>query len=691
VDADFQNAEQLTMISTRFTIWNCVSTFSAQTSKKDWELVSLVLELLHFNKCECPWMRGDELGVFGETPLHIALLFNKVDYPGFEDLFKNLWERCPKLRTLYYRGSLYRGENVLHLAIIRNYGKRFIESLLETFTKDSDVCRRFVNQRAVGSFFKQDSLSDGFCNLLGETPLCFAACSNQLDIFELLVNFGAKVEVKTDQEQHNLLHLMILNQNFKNQGDYSDEVYIKMYDKVAEFIESRAPGAKLDRSTNKAGFTPRMLAAAQGSCKMFIHLFDNKLETAWSYGPLKCLKMYLEDVEDVEDVEKTDALKPHLPTILATLVNNRRKDVFSSSQIDRLVNVKWVKYGRDVFQRKFLLTGLFTLAVFILPMIQFQTSILGYAMHFLCHIFAVFVSEHICVKKVESSILLNWVFGLKDAEKRYRDTIKEFTAWVYSCFFTRPDFGKWFEGIKKGLSEGDLDRIFYALAPLCLKLLTVLFVCRIWIAPQAEIVIMCLLAFRLGIFIYVRLPLMGELPKVDLAQADLTLAVLFVFSAATRISFGPVSELAVGLLEATESWLYFLLGLLSFSIGMSDITVLEKFGAFVFSLIKIAKSDLPIFFTIYGAFLVLFAHAHYLGSNKLHAGILEGMDSIWRIFEAMLGQFHDPAVHDPAVSSSVNVSDCFEFLNAAPAYSSMPNTGENLEIVLSAKIFIAKC
>ncbi len=138
-----------------------------------------------------------------------------------------------------------------------------------------DVCRNFVNQRAVGSFFKQDTLSDGYCNLLGETPLYFAACSHHLDIFKLLVRFGAQLEVKTNREEHNLLHLMVLNQNFKKQGDHT---HIKMYDKDAEFIETHAPQAKLHRSVNKSVFTPRILAAAEGSCEMFkfIHLFDDK-------------------------------------------------------------------------------------------------------------------------------------------------------------------------------------------------------------------------------------------------------------------------------------------------------------------------------------------------------------------------------------------------------------------------------
>jgi hypothetical protein len=69
--------------------------------------------------------------------------------------------------------------------------------------------------------------------------------------------------------------------------------------------------------------------------------------------PAKCLKMYLDDVEDVGDEVISDDLNPQRPTILSALVKNQRKDIFSSSQIERLVNVKWVKYGRGVFQRKF--------------------------------------------------------------------------------------------------------------------------------------------------------------------------------------------------------------------------------------------------------------------------------------------------------------------------------------------------
>jgi hypothetical protein len=87
---------------------------------------------------------------------------------------------------------------------------------------------------------------------------------------------------------------------------------------------------------------------------------------------------------------------------------------------------------------------------------------------------------------------------------------------------------------------------------------------------------MLLFSCRSGLFIFYRLPLLGELQRVDLAQVDLTLAALLVLTIASSISHGPVSNLAVCFLEAMESWPYFfLLGVLSFLIGISDITVLS--------------------------------------------------------------------------------------------------------------------
>jgi hypothetical protein len=50
-------------------------------------------------------------------------------------------------------------------------------------------------------------------------------------------------------------------------------------------------------------------------------------------------------------------------------------------------------------------------------------------------------------------------------------------------------------------------------------------------------------------------------------------------------------------------------------------------------------SNLPVFVAIYSIVLLVFAHSHFLASNHLHAGVSERMDSMRRIFSAMLGSW----------------------------------------------------
>jgi hypothetical protein len=68
---------------------------------------------------ESAWRRGDEKGNFGETPLHIAIHFNKPS-DELTDFFFELWDMCPaSLQLSTYTNALYKGENVLHIATTR--------------------------------------------------------------------------------------------------------------------------------------------------------------------------------------------------------------------------------------------------------------------------------------------------------------------------------------------------------------------------------------------------------------------------------------------------------------------------------------------------------------------------------------------------------------------------------------------
>ena len=121
-------AERIKKNSMPFTIWNAVSSFASIQGKWSWEVVKSVLHILHANEIDCPWMRGEEIGVFGENPLHLALLCNEPSQEVTE-MFHVLWKMCPKLRCGEYQHKEYERENILHIAIVKGYNVDFLECI----------------------------------------------------------------------------------------------------------------------------------------------------------------------------------------------------------------------------------------------------------------------------------------------------------------------------------------------------------------------------------------------------------------------------------------------------------------------------------------------------------------------------------------------------------------------------------
>ncbi len=281
------NAKQVKRLSEEGTIWHAVSAFGSPAGKKSWRTVKVVNTLLSQDKGKpfvAPWMTGKDRGIFGETPLHIALLFNVpgVDYTQF---FQELWTLCPKLRTLCYAEPLYHGENALHIAIIKKAGLDVIKTMVESEGPE------LLTMQADGMFFKEAALSEGAVNNLGDFPLCFAACTLQSDVFDYLIEQKADPRVTT-QEGNNLLHLMVLNAFNRTDGaeEPSDKdsdaekkpvanvekAFTEMYDKLLKCLEKDVL-EELRNQANNDGYTPLTLAAARGSLAFFDHVFEKEV------------------------------------------------------------------------------------------------------------------------------------------------------------------------------------------------------------------------------------------------------------------------------------------------------------------------------------------------------------------------------------------------------------------------------
>ena len=273
------------------------------------------------------WLKEENRGLFFETPLHFAMLCYRADYE-YTKFFVELWDRCPDdVREAQY-DSLFDGENVLHIAIVKKVGLEIIQEMVQNNPK-------LISARATGKFFTDKAESGGGCTYLGEYPLCFAACTNQRDIFQCLLENKADISVST-QDGNNILHLMALNavnrsplehiDSHERSEEYAkdseaskilssnkleqdiEDTFISMYDWIIDYLkeyqkrnhqlgdELKLKIQDLHTKENDDGLTPLTLAAAKGSLSFFNHILNKQISTEWEYGPVSGKRLYLDGI-----------------------------------------------------------------------------------------------------------------------------------------------------------------------------------------------------------------------------------------------------------------------------------------------------------------------------------------------------------------------------------------------------------
>ncbi|XP_065550705.1 transient receptor potential cation channel subfamily V member 3 isoform X2 [Lathamus discolor] len=145
-----------------------------------------------------------------------------------------------------YTEEAYKGQTALNIAIERRQYE-ITRSLIE---KGADV-----NAHAQGIFFNPKHKHEGF--YFGETALALAACTNQPDIIQLLMENTRTNITSQDSRGNNILHALVtVAEDFKTQNDF----VIRMYDMI--LLKSKA--RNLETTRNKEGLTPLQLAAKTG-------------------------------------------------------------------------------------------------------------------------------------------------------------------------------------------------------------------------------------------------------------------------------------------------------------------------------------------------------------------------------------------------------------------------------------------
>ena len=137
-DANTQNAKQVLKKLEKGTIWHAVSYADTLEGQQSFVAANAKSNQL--------WQVGEERGVMGETPLHLAVLYCSSE--AHKKMIFDLWDTYPALRCAIYEGQLYHGENVLHIAIVKRLGIQVIQKFLSP--KEGKI---LLEQRATGRFF----------------------------------------------------------------------------------------------------------------------------------------------------------------------------------------------------------------------------------------------------------------------------------------------------------------------------------------------------------------------------------------------------------------------------------------------------------------------------------------------------------------------------------------------------------
>nr|XP_020664683.1 transient receptor potential cation channel subfamily V member 3 isoform X2 [Pogona vitticeps] len=240
-----------------------------------------------------------------------------------------------RLINAAYTEEAYRGQTALNIAIER---RQF--DITQTLIQNGAD----VNARARGGFFNPKNKHEGF--YFGETPLALAACTNQPDIVELLMENGRTDIMSQDSRGNNILHALVtVAEDFKTQNDFVRT----MYDAILMKSRSR----DLEMMKNKEGLTPLQLAAKTGKLEILKYILSREIKektirslsrkfTDWAYGPVQSNLYDLTELDTTSENSVLDII------VYNTNIGNRH-EMLALEPLNSLLRMKWKRFARYMF------------------------------------------------------------------------------------------------------------------------------------------------------------------------------------------------------------------------------------------------------------------------------------------------------------------------------------------------------
>ncbi|XP_046531971.1 transient receptor potential cation channel subfamily V member 3 isoform X2 [Equus quagga] len=234
-----------------------------------------------------------------------------------------------------YTEEAYEGQTALNIAIERRQGD--ITAALIAAGAD-------VNAHAKGVFFNPKYQHEGF--YFGETPLALAACTNQPEIVQLLMENEQTDITSQDSQGNNILHALVtVAEDFKTQNDFVKRMY--------DMILLRSGNWELETTRNKDGLTPLQLAAKLGKAEILKYILSREIRekplrslsrkfTDWAYGPVSSSLYDLTNVDTTTDNSVLEII------VYNTTIDNRH-EMLTLEPLHTLLHMKWKKFAKYMF------------------------------------------------------------------------------------------------------------------------------------------------------------------------------------------------------------------------------------------------------------------------------------------------------------------------------------------------------
>ncbi|XP_041807644.1 transient receptor potential cation channel subfamily V member 1 [Chelmon rostratus] len=284
---------------------------------------------------------------YGKTALMKALLHLKDGKNDTVEVLIDISEKMGDVKEFVnsaYTNSYYKGQTALHIAIER----RSLPYVKLLVSKEADV-----HAKACGIFFQPH---DGPNFYFGELPLSLAACTNQPDIVDFLMeNDYQRVDARlTDSQGNTVLHALVV---VADNSAHNTEFVTNMYDRILKTAARLHPKLKLEDIENNKRLTPLKMAAKTGKIGIFSHILKREFQeshtklsrkfTEWVYGPITCSLYDLASVDSYEDNSVLEIL------VYGSDIPNRH-EMLHTEPLSRLLDSKWKTFAGRMFFFNFL-------------------------------------------------------------------------------------------------------------------------------------------------------------------------------------------------------------------------------------------------------------------------------------------------------------------------------------------------